>query len=263
MREHSPGKPEMAARVRVAVTGAGRLGTALARALRRAGWEVDGPAGRGASPDGDALILCVPDGEIAAAAGAAAGKGFRFVGHTSGATPLTALDQAGSHSFGLHPLQSFPGRDDDADRFEGAGCAIAGSSPEALDLARELATSLRMTPFEIADADRPAYHAAASIASNFLVTLEAAAERVAATAGLAPEQARRLLAPLVRATVDSWAAAGPEKALTGPVVRGDELTVASQRAAVRRADPRLLPLFDALVEETRRVAGPDARKESA
>ena len=69
-------------------------------------------------------------------------------------------------------------------RFAGAGCAVAGSTPEALALARRLATDLGMEPFEVADEDRAAYHAAASIASNFLVTLEGAAEQLAASAGV-------------------------------------------------------------------------------
>ena len=112
-----------------------------------------------------------------------------------------------------------------------------------------------MEPFEIDDEGRPAYHAAASMASNFLVTLEAAAERVAAAAGLDGHQARALLAPLVRRTVDNWAALGPERALTGPVARGDEQTVSVQRAAVERAAPELLSLFDELLDETRALAG--------
>ena len=57
--------------------------------------------------------------------------------------------------------------------------------------------------------------------------------------------------PLVRATVENWAALGPERALTGPVARGDEATVARQRAAVAERAPELLALFDALVEATR------------
>ena len=88
-----------------------------------------------------------------------------------------------------------------------------------------------MRPVEIAERDRPAYHAAASIASNFLVTLEAAAERIGGAAGIE----RELLVPLVRATVENWARLGPERALTGPVARGDEVTVARQRAAVAGA----------------------------
>jgi predicted short-subunit dehydrogenase-like oxidoreductase (DUF2520 family) len=107
-----------------------------------------------------------------------------------------------------------------------------------------------MEPVEVAADDRAAYHAAASIASNFLVTLEFAAERLAATAGIE----RRMLVPLVRATVESWAALGGPEALTGPVVRGDEATVARQRHAVGERTPELLPLFDALLGATRTLA---------
>jgi predicted short-subunit dehydrogenase-like oxidoreductase (DUF2520 family) len=235
----------------VGVVGAGRLGTALAAALREAGFDVDGPVGRGAVPDGEAILLCVPDSEIRAAASFVAGAA-PLVGHTSGATPLSALEPARAELFGLHPLQTFAGV---KTSFEGCGCAVAGSTPAAGEAAAGIARRLGMTPFELTDDRRAAYHAAASIASNFLVTLQAAAESLAAAAGLERAEARRLLAPLVRSTVENWAAVGPEEALTGPVARGDELTVAAQRKAVEEAEPRLLELFDALVEETRVLAG--------
>jgi predicted short-subunit dehydrogenase-like oxidoreductase (DUF2520 family) len=135
-------------------------------------------------------------------------------------------------------------------RFAGAGAAVAGDSARALALAHQLAEALGMRAVEIADGDRAAYHAAASIASNFLVTLEAAAERLAETTGAD----RELLAPLVRATVENWAQLGPRRALTGPVARGDEATVAAQRAAVAERAQDLLPLFDALVTATRAIA---------
>jgi predicted short-subunit dehydrogenase-like oxidoreductase (DUF2520 family) len=135
-------------------------------------------------------------------------------------------------------------------RFAGAGAAVAGSSARAMALARRIAGALEMVPVAVAEDDRPAYHAAASIASNFLVTLEAMAERLAATTGVG----RELLVPLVRATVDNWAALGPVGALTGPVARGDELTVARQRAAVAQRTPELLEAFDALVHATRALA---------
>ena len=227
---------------RLAIVGRGRVGRALARAFAAAGVEVEGPLGREERPDSDVVLLCVPDAEIAAAA---AGIQARFVGHTSGATPL------GSLQFGLHPLQTIAGPETD---LAGAACAIAGSTPEALELARGLAEAIGMEAFEIDDEARAAYHAAASIASNFLVTLEWMAERVAAAAGIGPEAARRMLAPLVRQTVENWAELGPEAALTGPVARGDEVTVARQRKAIADAAPDLLPLFDALVDQTREVA---------
>jgi predicted short-subunit dehydrogenase-like oxidoreductase (DUF2520 family) len=227
---------------RLAIVGRGRVGTALARAFCAAGIQVEGPLGRGEPATADVVLLCVPDTEIA---DAAARVEARFVGHVSGATPLTNVD------FGLHPLQTVAGPDTS---FDGCGCAIAGSTPEALELARTLALAARMEPFEIDDSARAAYHAAASIASNFVVTLEWMAERVAAAAGIEPEDARRMLAPLVRQTVDNWADLGPQAALTGPVARGDEVTVARQRRAIADAAPDLLPLFDALVEQTRAVA---------
>jgi predicted short-subunit dehydrogenase-like oxidoreductase (DUF2520 family) len=241
-------------RPRLGVVGAGRLGSALAAALRAAGYPVEGPAGRGERPlDCEAIVLCVPDAEIPSAAAAVAGAA-PLVGHTSGATPLAALEAAGAAAcFGLHPLQSFAAGAA-AEAFRGAGCAVAGTTPAALGLAQRIAHDLGMTPFAIDEDGRGAYHAAASVASNFLVTLEAAAERVAAGAGLEAEEARALLAPLVLRTAANWAELGPERALTGPLARGDEATVAAQREAVEQAAPELLALFDELVERTRELA---------
>ncbi|HWF34029.1 MAG TPA: DUF2520 domain-containing protein [Solirubrobacteraceae bacterium] len=135
--------------------------------------------------------------------------------------------------------------------FTGAGAAVAGTSERALAMAQELTGALGMRAVEIDEGDRVAYHAAASMASNFLVTLEAAAERLAGTAGVE----RALLIPLVRATVENWAELGPDRALTGPVARGDEETVARQRDAVAARTPELLELFDALAGATRALAG--------
>jgi predicted short-subunit dehydrogenase-like oxidoreductase (DUF2520 family) len=133
--------------------------------------------------------------------------------------------------------------------FAGAGAAVAGSTPRALETAHALANQLGMTAAEIRDEDRAAYHAAASIAANFLVTLEGAAEQLLHTAGAD----REILVPLVRAAVDNWARLGAADALTGPIARGDDETVARQRAAVQERTPDLLPVFDALVARTREL----------
>lgn len=253
-QNHTPATARQPTR-RVGLVGRGRLGTTLAAALRQAGHEVDGPAGRGERPGGELVILCVPDAEIPAAAEAVAGAA-PLVGHTSGATPLASLEPAGGAAFGLHPLQTFPAPLEEGalHRFAGVGCAVAGSSAAAAEAAGELARSLGMRPFAIEEDGRAAYHAAASVASNFTVTLLAAAERIAGGAGLEPAQARELLAPLVRTTADGWAALGPERALTGPVARGDGATVEAQRAAVSAAAPELLALFDELVGRTETLA---------
>ncbi|MFH8248804.1 DUF2520 domain-containing protein [Microbacterium sp. B2969] len=268
--------PTASSPLRVSVVGAGRLGTALTRALRTAGVAVQGPTGRGTPvEDADIAVLCVPDAEIRDAAHAARPHA-RLVGHTSGATTLADANA----DFGLHPLGSFLGHED-LPQFQGLGCAIAGGTPEATNAAAWLAGTLGMTPFAIDDEARASYHAAASLASNYLVTLQSAAERLAGAAGLAPGDARTLFAPLVRGTVENWAANGPEAALTGPIARGDEQTVSRQRAAVAADAPELLDLFDvladrtrvlaqharALAEGTRALAGPapalTARKETA
>src|SRR5215204_3516277 len=196
--------------LRVGIVGAGRIGSALTAALRDAGVAVEGPHGRGGRPAGcDAILLCVPDAEITAAAEVVTAAA-PLVGHTSGATPLSALAHAGVAGFGLHPLQTVAHSEV---RFDGASAAVAGSTPEAL----------------------------------------------ACGAGLEPEQARALLAPLVRQTVENVAELGPEAALTGPVARGDEATVAAQRSAVEEAAPELLGLFDELVRRTRELARHEAR----
>jgi predicted short-subunit dehydrogenase-like oxidoreductase (DUF2520 family) len=250
---------------RLAIVGQGRLGTALARALagfapsrsdgsdRPLGshlYDVAGPLGRGASCEGaDAVLLCVPDAEIAAAASLIAPG--PLVGHCSGATGIDAL--APRESFGMHPLMTVTAG---GARFGGAGSAIAGTSPRALAFAQELARALGMRPFLLAETDRAAYHAAASIASNFLITLEAAAERLATTTGMP----RELLAPLVRATVENLVELGPERALTGPVARGDEATVRRQRRAVAARAPELLELFDSMVVATRKLAAGKAEQ---
>jgi predicted short-subunit dehydrogenase-like oxidoreductase (DUF2520 family) len=227
----------------IAIVGAGRLGTALAAALRAAGHVVLGPLGRGADArEASVVLLCVPDGEIPAA-GEAVADG-PLVGHCSGATGLDVL--APHEAFSLHPLMTVANGAPPT-IFAGAGCAVDGSTPRALAVAEALAAALGMRATRVSAEDRAAYHAAASIASNFLVTLEGAAERLAATAGVD----RELLVPLVRAAVENWAADGAEQALTGPIARGDEETVARQRAAVEERTPDLLPLFDALVDATR------------
>ena len=227
----------------IAVVGAGRLGSALAGALRAAGLAVTGPLGREPDVSGATLVLlCVPDGEIAAAA--ASIPAAPLLGHCSGATTLEPL--SGHEAFSLHPLMTVPAGSP-PEAFQGASAAVDGSTPRALAAAEALAQRVGMRPMRVAPEDRAAYHAAASIASNFVVTLEAAAERLAATAGVD----RAALAPLVRAAVETWAQLGPERALTGPIARGDEGTVARQRAAVLERTPELAPLFDALVEATR------------
>jgi predicted short-subunit dehydrogenase-like oxidoreductase (DUF2520 family) len=229
------------------IVGRGRMGEALASALAAAGVPVRGPLGRGADgADAALVLLCVPDREIGAAAAALVPDGI--VGHVSASAPLDLL--APHERFSLHPLLSVLGA---GARFAGAVCAVDGSTPRALGVAFALADKLEMRARVVAAADRALYHAAATAASNFLVTVEDLAERLAERVGLD----RSALVPLVRATVENWAGAGA-RALTGPIARGDEETVERQRAAVVRSAPELLPLWDALTARTRSLVSPSA-----
>jgi predicted short-subunit dehydrogenase-like oxidoreductase (DUF2520 family) len=224
------------------IVGAGRLGTALATSLTKAGAAIVGPLHHTEAISGSLVLFAVPDKEISAMAAHAPRDAI--VGHTAGALTLDVLGSREAFSF--HPLMSATGGRTD---FRDASAAVAGSTPRALAIARTIATTLAMRPLEIPETRRAEYHAAASIAANFLVTLEAMAARLGATAGLE----RKDLLPLARAALENWGHLGAA-ALTGPIVRGDASTVARQRAAVAAVAPDLLAAWDALAAATASLA---------
>jgi predicted short-subunit dehydrogenase-like oxidoreductase (DUF2520 family) len=235
------------------VVGRGRVGRSLARAAELAGIQVR-LVGRDeiaeAGKDAGAVLLCVPDAAIAAAADEVP-EGPAFVGHVSGAGTLNLLAEAsakGARAFSLHPLQTFA---DGETPVDGTPAAIAGGDAEARGFARTLAEALGMRPFEVAEEDRAAYHAAAAMASNLLVALEESAAQLLAKLGA--DDARELLGPLVLRTAANWVERGPG-ALTGPIARGDQVTVDGHRAALGERAPELLPLYDALAERAATVA---------
>ena len=216
----------------VNVIGRGRVGTAFAARLQERGVELR-------DDDAELTLLCVPDTAIREVArGLSPGPGW--IGHVSGATPLSALDPH-ERRFSLHPLQTFT-RARGPEQLDGAWAAVTAETDEARERALDLARTLGLKPFELADADRPLYHAGAAMASNFLVTLHEAASSLVAAAGAPPEA----LEPLMRRTIEN----GFE--LTGPIERGDWATVEAHREAIREARPDLEPLYDMLAAATAR-----------
>src|SRR3954470_12121056 len=140
----------------VTIVGAGRLGTALASALKSKGVEVTGPLRRGDPVRGEIVLLAVPDREIVNAAKLV--PPGAVIGHTAGAMTLEVF--GGRESFSMHPLMTAgTGKAD----FTGASAAVAGTTAKARRIARDIATTLEMHPIEVPDAERLAYHAAASI----------------------------------------------------------------------------------------------------
>jgi predicted short-subunit dehydrogenase-like oxidoreductase (DUF2520 family) len=213
----------------VNVIGRGRVGAAVAARLEERGVVL--------REDAELTVLCVPDTAIR---DVALGLGqVDWVAHTSGATPLAALDPH-ERRFGLHPLQTFT-RARGAEQLDGAFAAVTAENGEARERGFELARLLGLEPFELADDARPLYHAGAAIASNYLVTLHRVASELFRAAGAPPEA----LVPLMRRTIEN----GFE--LTGPIERGDWETVEAHRAAIRATRPDLEPLYDVLAEATR------------
>ncbi len=214
----------------VNVIGAGRVGSAVKARLAERGIEE--------RPDADVILLCVPDRAIADAVRGQTPGTSQWVAHTSGATPLSALDPY-TRRFGLHPLRSFT-RARGPEQLDGAPAAITAETDEARDVGFELARLLGLEPFALAEEDRALYHAGAAIASNYLVTLHRAAAEIFREVG-APEAGIR---SLMQSVIDN----GFE--LTGPIERGDWETVDRHLAALRVRKPKLVPLYRTLAEAT-------------
>jgi predicted short-subunit dehydrogenase-like oxidoreductase (DUF2520 family) len=265
---------EHPARLRVGVVGAGRVGTALAVALRQAGHEVvaasavsDASVRRVArnlpgaaimQPSevvgaADLVLLAVPDDALPAlvAGLAATGAAFegRLVAHVSGRHGLAVLEpavRAGALPLALHPVMTFTGRPDDIDKL--AGISFGVTAPDALrPVAEALVVEMGGEPVFIADDQRDLYHAALASAANHLVTLVVQAMDLLAGAGVA--QPARMLGPLLGAALDNALRLG-DAALTGPVARGDADTVASHIGALRADAPEALPAYLALARLT-------------
>jgi predicted short-subunit dehydrogenase-like oxidoreductase (DUF2520 family) len=215
----------------VNVIGRGRVGSALAARLRERGVELR-------EDDPELVIVCVPDAAIRGVA-ARLPQGRSWIAHTSGATPLDALDPH-ERRFGVHPLQTFS-RARGAEQLDGAFAAVTAESGEACRRGFELARALGLQPFALADEARALYHAGAAVASNYLVTLHRVAAELFRAAGAPPEA----LVPLMRRTIEN------DFKLTGPIERGDRETIELHRRAIRTFRPELAALYDALGAATR------------
>jgi predicted short-subunit dehydrogenase-like oxidoreductase (DUF2520 family) len=255
-----------------ALVGPGRAGTTISLALIEQGWTATAVAGR--APDaasttaavaclaaraelvsqvaaGAALVVvATPDRAVERAIATAEPsiEPGALVVHLAGSRGLDVFDELREKRRGvrvgaLHPLQSFPSATVGLERLRGSWAAVAGD-PELADIAH----SLGLRTFEIADADRAAYHAAASVASNHVVALLGQVDRLA-TACNVPFEA---FGPLVRASVQNAFALGPADALTGPVARGDLSTVESHLSVL---DPAERDAYRALAREAARLTG--------
>ena len=219
----------------VRVVGRGRAGTAIAARLAERGLTVS--TGRETLADADLVLLAIPDGVIAEVARQV--PIGPWLAHVSGATSLLALEPH-ARRFSVHPLQTLT-RERGPEQLDGAWGAVTAENEEAREVGRWLAETLGLHPFDLADDDKPLYHAGAAVASNFLVTLHRAAARLLTESHAPPEA----LLPLMTRTIENGFV------LTGPIARGDWSTVEAHLRALEERAPDLVPLYRALAEATR------------
>lgn len=236
---------------RLRVIGAGRAGSALALALGRAGWDVVGLLGRGEAVgdalDGtDLLVIATGDGAVREVAAEVEPSDRAVIAHLAGSLGLDVFGSCHRRRAALHPLVALPNAELGARRLaSGAWFATAGDP-----LVERAVSDLGGHSFTVADVDRPAYHAAAVLASNHLVALLGQVERIAAPLKV-PTAA---FIDLARATLDNVEELGPAAALTGPVARGDWDAVARHLAAI---DPTERAAYRAMAEAARRLIADD------
>jgi predicted short-subunit dehydrogenase-like oxidoreductase (DUF2520 family) len=207
----------------------------------------------------DVVILGVVDDliettctELVSAGAVRSGVG---VVHLSGSVGLGVLEPAGERGaqiLSVHPLQSFPDVDEGLKRLPGSGIAVTATSDAGFELGERLAREVGGRPFRLADEIKPLYHAAAVFCANYLVTVEAIAERLFVQAGL--EDPLPLLLPLARTAFDRTFELGPPAALTGPAARGDAGSIARNLAALAERAPEAVEPYAALARAAADVA---------
>jgi len=254
----------------VTIVGPGRVGKALAFALRSLGYPIVSVVGRQPAsarkavsgfnksgtpakvfgleqlaqlPVTDLILITTPDDAIAEVAEQLAVVEFErtrggTVLHTSGALAsdvLGPLARAGFHTGSMHPLVSVSEPVAGARALRGAFYCLEGDKI-AVQVARLLVADLKGKAFSIKPENKALYHAAAVMASPHLVALFDLATELLASCGVSKKNARQILLPLVESTTDNLIATTPERALTGTFARGDVATVRRHLAALSGKD---------------------------
>ncbi len=254
----------------IGFVGAGRLGTSVAVALRRADFRVVAVNSRSASSAesfaesvpgcapvsssqdvadiADAVFITTPDASIEPAVSGISWRSGQAVVHCSGARPVSDLvsaHESGALTGGLHPLQTFP-TIDSADLISGASAAVGSDDPILLDWLQSVAQALEANPFVIRDEHRAAYHASAVMACGLVASLMGLAAEVWSEMGVSRADALTALRPLTAATVEAVGRVGLPEAITGPAVRGDVETIRMHLNAFESLSPELGHAYTAL-----------------
>ena len=270
--------------MKIAIVGAGRVATALAVAWLDAGHEI-AVASHGqttedrhdaflagtrlvlaheAARSADVVVIGVPDASITAVCESLSREDALHEGqvvlHLSGAAGLEVFEAArskGVQLLAVHPLQTFPTVESAIARLAGTPMAVTAEDEETASTGERLARDVGGEPFRLDAETRPLYHAAAVFASNYLVAVTAQAESLFRAAGL-PDPLGVFM-PLARASLDNVAELGPEAALTGPVVRGDAVTVRRNLEALAERSPEAVAPYVALADIALRLSARSGR----
>lgn len=272
--------------------GAGVLGTGLALALHQAGFPVGAvssrqfqsartlagripgcvpfPAAQETADAADMVFITTPDSAIESVAGDVRWRQGQYVVHCCGALGRDALQDAlrqGAETGAFHPFQTFAGLQEPAQAVSRlAGVTFAVSAEGRLEsFLNELAARLGGRSVSITEELRPLYHASAVLSCGYLVTLLEAAIQVWQAAGFTEDDALNALAPVARATLENVARLGPKDGVTGPLYRGDVVTVQRHLEALARSRPDVARLYVSLTEKALPLAlqlgmGPEGKE---
>ncbi len=258
---------------RIAIIGLGKVGAAMGFLLKKAGYTIaavsdsSSEAIRHGHPftgghifadaadalaDADTVLIATTDDAIYDVcldiANTGAIKSGHKIIHLSGAGSLDLLAparKAGAFIASIHPIQSFADVQGAIDNIPGSTFGITADE-EIKNWAVDIVLDLKGIPFFIPDEEKPLYHAAACIASNYLTTLMHMVEEIYLTLGLTRDEAVRAFWPLVRGTLKNIESRGTIQALTGPISRGDIGTVERHILAFNKKLPEFLEAYRAL-----------------
>ncbi len=252
----------------IGIAGAGRVAQALGRLLRDRGEPVVAVASRTAEHASVAagfiggvevvaydelpkrcsrVLIAVSDDALASVAARLARGGMHGGAalHTCGARGAEAiaeLARAGVSCGVLHPLQAVSSPEQGVGALPGATFAISGAGEAAL-WAERIVALLKGTALRVTAGREALYHAAAVVASNYVVGLIDASVELLRAAGVAEDEALRAIRPLVETNARNALTLTPVRALTGPIERGDAETVALHLEALREAPSELRELY--------------------
>jgi predicted short-subunit dehydrogenase-like oxidoreductase (DUF2520 family) len=264
--------------LKIGFIGAGTVGTALAILLRRRGFGVAAiydnnqdasqkfisrvedsrlfGSAQNVAENADFIFITTPDAAIGKVASQVIWRKGTSVVHCCGSESAEILGPArklGAFVGGFHPLQTFAGVDQAIENIPGSTFAIEAEEPLFSTLVN-LAEALNGNWIKIGAGDKPAYHAAAVFASNYMVTLVKMATDLWQTFGGTPEKATKALLPLMKGTLHNIETLGLPQCLTGPIARGDSGTVARHLKTIKEKSPSLLFPYKELGLQTLPVA---------